>query len=91
MENLNYLNMKSFDEFVNEKFKYETSMINGKKVSSTFQGSTSNMNEFIKHIKDLPKTLKSIKIPPVGGDTCFSNMELAWETLDKNIKDKITL
>ncbi len=33
--------------------------------------------------------LKSIKIPPVGGDTCFSNMELAWETLDKNIKEKI--
>ena len=30
--------------------------------------------------------LKSIKIPPVGGDTCFSNMELAWETLDEEIK-----
>ena len=33
--------------------------------------------------------LKSIKIPPVGGDTCFSNMELAWETLDESIKEKI--
>ena len=33
--------------------------------------------------------LKSIKIPPVGGDTCFSNMELAWETLDEGIKKKI--
>jgi len=33
--------------------------------------------------------LKSIKIPPVGGDTMFSNMELAWETLDEKIKDKI--
>ena len=22
--------------------------------------------------------IKSIKIPPVGGDTCVSNMELAW-------------
>ena len=33
--------------------------------------------------------LKSIKIPPVGGDTVFSNMELAWETLDENIKNKI--
>jgi len=33
--------------------------------------------------------LKSIKIPPVGGDTMFSNMELAWETLYKNIKKKI--
>jgi len=33
--------------------------------------------------------LKSIKIPPVGGDTCFSNMELAWETLDEEIKHKI--
>ena len=33
--------------------------------------------------------IKSIKIPPVGGDTCFSNMELAWETLDEKIKEKI--
>ena len=33
--------------------------------------------------------LKSLKIPPVGGDTCFSNMELAWETLDPIIQDKI--
>ena len=33
--------------------------------------------------------LKSIKIPPVGGDTMFANMELAWETLDEKIKDKI--
>ena len=33
--------------------------------------------------------LKSIKIPPVGGDTTFSNMELAWETLDDKIKEKI--
>ena len=33
--------------------------------------------------------LKSLKIPPVGGDTCFSNMELAWDTLDEKIKEKI--
>ena len=33
--------------------------------------------------------LKSVKIPPVGGDTMFSNMELAYETLDDKIKDKI--
>ena len=33
--------------------------------------------------------LRSIKIPPVGGDTMFANMELAWETLDESIKDKI--
>jgi len=33
--------------------------------------------------------LKSIKIPPVGGDTMFANMELAWETLDVSIKEKI--
>ena len=31
--------------------------------------------------------LRSIKIPPVGGDTVFSNMELAWETLDEDIKN----
>jgi len=33
--------------------------------------------------------LRSIKIPPVGGDTMFANMELAWETLNESIKDKI--
>ena len=33
--------------------------------------------------------LRSIKIPPVGGDTCFSNMELAWETLDEKVKEKV--
>ena len=40
-------------------------------------------------IRDRAVILKSIKIPPVGGDTCFSNMELAWETLDPKIQDKI--
>jgi taurine dioxygenase len=29
--------------------------------------------------------LKSIKIPPVGGDTMFSNMELAWDTLGRGL------
>ena len=33
--------------------------------------------------------LKSIKIPPVGGDTMFSNMELAWETLGESIKKRV--
>ena len=33
--------------------------------------------------------LRSHKIPPVGGDTMFSNMELAYETLDNDIKKKI--
>ena len=33
--------------------------------------------------------LRSIKIPPVGGDTMFSNMELAYETLDNDFKEKI--
>ena len=32
--------------------------------------------------------LRSIKIPPVGGDTMFSNMEIAYETLDEKIKKK---
>ena len=30
--------------------------------------------------------LKSLKVPPIGGDTVFSNMELALETLDEDIK-----
>ncbi len=33
--------------------------------------------------------LRSRKIPPVGGDTMFSNMEIAYETLDNEIKKKI--
>ena len=33
--------------------------------------------------------LRSRKIPPVGGDTMFSNMEIAYETLDENIKKRI--
>jgi taurine dioxygenase len=33
--------------------------------------------------------LRSVKIPPVGGDTMFSNMEIAYETLDEKIKEKI--
>ena len=33
--------------------------------------------------------LRSVKIPPVGGDTMFANMELAWETLNESIKEKI--
>ena len=33
--------------------------------------------------------LKSVEIPPIGGDTMFANMELAWETLDEKIKKQI--
>ena len=33
--------------------------------------------------------LRSVKIPPVGGDTMFSNMEIAYETLDEAIKKVI--
>ena len=33
--------------------------------------------------------LRSVKIPPVGGDTMFSNMEVAYETLEDKIKEKI--
>ena len=33
--------------------------------------------------------LRSLKIPPVGGDTMFSNMEIAYETLEDDIKKKI--
>jgi len=47
----------------------------------------SDVSYYIKPTKAV--ILRSIKIPPVGGDSMFSNMELAWETLDKNIKEKI--
>lgn len=59
--------MKKFKEFVNERFDYAFSTINGKKVFSRFQGSSSNMNEFIKALKDIPKTIESIEIPTDTG------------------------
>jgi len=34
----------------------------------------------------LAVVLKSIEIPPVGGDTMFANMELAYDTLDNEVK-----
>jgi len=33
--------------------------------------------------------LKSVEIPPIGGDTMFSNMELAYDTLDDDLKKQI--
>ena len=36
-----------------------------------------------------PFILRSVKIPPVGGDTMFANMEIAYETLEEKIKEKI--
>ena len=37
----------------------------------------------------LAVVLKSIEIPPVGGDTMFANMELAYDTLDNEVKKLI--
>ena len=48
---------------INERFDFASTLINGKRVESSFQGTTNNMNEFIKQIKNLPETLESIKIP----------------------------
>ena len=59
--------MKKFEEFVNERFEYASNTINGKKVFSKFQGSTTNMNEFIKALKDIPKTIESVEIPTGTG------------------------
>ena len=33
--------------------------------------------------------LYSLEVPEIGGDTLFSNMYLAWERLDDELKDKI--
>ena len=38
---------------------------------------------------DVSYNVKPTKVPPVGGDTMFSNMEIAWDTLDEKIKNKI--
>ena len=32
--------------------------------------------------------LKSVEIPPIGGDTMFSNMELAYDTMKSDLKEK---
>jgi len=55
--------MKSFDEFINEKLEFNHSLRNGKKIESTISAKSSSMNEFIKHIKSLPDTIDSIKVP----------------------------
>ena len=47
---------------------------------------------YVKGRKDYPeilRILRSIKVPPVGGDTMFSNMEIAYDTLSDKIKDKV--
>ena len=33
--------------------------------------------------------LRSVEIPPIGGDTMFANMEIAYDTLDDNLKKQI--
>jgi taurine dioxygenase len=37
----------------------------------------------------LGSILRAIVVPPVGGDTCWSNMELAYEQLPEPIKEQI--
>lgn len=38
----------------------------------------------------LGSVLNAMEIPPVGGDTLFANMNLAYENLPENIRDQIT-
>jgi alpha-ketoglutarate-dependent taurine dioxygenase len=38
----------------------------------------------------LGSVLNAIEIPPVGGDTLFANMNLAYENLPEHIRDQIT-
>ncbi|MEM9739244.1 MAG: TauD/TfdA family dioxygenase [Pseudomonadota bacterium] len=38
----------------------------------------------------LGSILRAIEIPPVGGDTLFANMQLAYDRLDDTTKDQIT-
>ncbi len=38
----------------------------------------------------LGSVLNAIEIPPVGGDTLFANMNLAYENLPEDIREKIT-
>ena len=44
--------------------------INGEKIGTQMLVTILNQQKLV--------ILKSIKIPPVGGDTCFSNMELSF-------------
>jgi alpha-ketoglutarate-dependent taurine dioxygenase len=37
-------------------------------------------------VPSLGSLLRGITIPPVGGDTMFTNMYLAWETLSRGLK-----
>jgi len=55
-------NIKTFEAFVNEGINYASTKVNGKDVVSSWAGSADNEKDFIKMIKDMPETLKSVKV-----------------------------
>lgn len=47
---------------LNETITYDSTTINGRKVTSSWAGNANNLDDFIKLIKDMPETLESIKV-----------------------------
>jgi|TARA_R110002074_G_scaffold51666_4_gene130530 hypothetical protein len=54
--------VKLFKQYVNEKIEYSSSTVNGKKIESSWSGSANSLKDFIKLIKEIPETLKSIRV-----------------------------
>jgi hypothetical protein len=52
-----------FEQFVNEKTKMQTAHRGGKKVESTWAGTTDSLKELIDLIENAPKTLEFIQVP----------------------------
>lgn len=58
---------------------------------STSRGQENNWHSDVtwRQEPSLGSVLRAIELPPVGGDTLFSNMVMAYEALDEELKDKL--
>lgn len=54
--------VKLFEQFIDEKVQYDYGIMNGKKITSTWAGSTDNEKDFIKMIENMPETLERVNV-----------------------------
>ena len=62
--------IQTYNSFLNEKIEKSYSIINGKKIESSWAGSADNLKDFIKLIEAAPETLEYIKV--TSGTSSFA-------------------
>lgn len=80
--------IKEYHEFINEKIEYYDTIINGETYTSNWAGSATSERELIKLIKNLPETLKSIKVP-VETLPSSSKSKIFKGPITNSVKNKI--